>query len=70
VKTGVAKDLDLAERQIGAVLKALEAKHPSYCVTDLGVTSYESTNLDSTRTEFQRRVVITLMPNATNEWTT
>jgi hypothetical protein len=64
------KDLDEAERAIGAVLKALEAKHPSYCVTNIRFHTIEVTNMDDTRERFQRRVVIELAPNATNEWTT
>ena len=64
------KDLDEAERAIGAVLKALEAKHPSYCVTDIGFHTIEVTNMDDTRARFQRLVVIELAPNATNEWAT
>ena len=64
------KDLDEAERAIGAVLKALEAKHPSYCVTDIGFETIEVTSMDDARRRLQRQVRIELAPNATNEWTT
>ena len=70
MKSSVARDIDLAERQIGSILRALEASNPSYCVVELGLNTIETTNLDSERTEFSRRVVIELAPNAQNEWVT
>jgi hypothetical protein len=68
MKASVAKDLDEAERAIGRILRDLEAKHPSYCVTELGLNTIETTNLESTRHEFSRRVSIELAANAQNDW--